>query len=210
LSTNSDNFVSAPSTDHQRAAFRILRYLKNAPGSGVFFNNNFLQLKAFSDSDWATCQETKKSITGFSVYLGNSLISWKSKKQQTISRSSSEAKYRALATTACEIQWITYLLEDLHISYTKPTLLYCDNCSTIQIASNQVFHERTKHIETDFHVVREKLNTGLLKLLPVSSSMQGADIFTKHLPLTLFRDIHFKLGMKNIYSQLERGVNVLY
>ena len=124
---------------------RILRYLKRTPGTGIFLHSqSLIQLKAYNDSDWATCPETRKSITGFSVYLGESLISWKSKKQQTISRSSSEAEYRALAATTCEIQWIIYLLQDLHIQHVQPTILYCDNQAAIQIANNEVFHERTK------------------------------------------------------------------
>ena len=101
-------FVSAPTTIHQQAAFCILRYLKNAPGNGIFLSATSIpQLKAYSDSDWATCPETRKSVTGFSIYLGESLVSWKSKKQQTISRSSSEAEYHALAVTTCNIQWLT-------------------------------------------------------------------------------------------------------
>ena len=84
------------------------------------------------------------TLTGYSIYLGDSLISWKSKKQPTIFRSSSEAEYRALATTTCELQWLSYLLEDLHLPLSQPATLYCDNKYVLQIASNQVFHEHTK------------------------------------------------------------------
>ncbi|XP_020211586.1 uncharacterized protein LOC109796312 [Cajanus cajan] len=199
-------FVSQPTSSHQQAVFRILRYLKQAPGQGIFLAaDSSLQLKAFSDSDWAGCIDTRRSVTGFSVYIGHSLISWRSKKQPTVSRSSSEAEYRALASTACEIQWLTYLLEDFRISFTRPALLYCDNQSALQIASNQVFHERTKHIEIDCHLFREKVTNGLLKLLPVSSSSQLADIYTKALSLSHFKELCSKLGMSNIYSQLEGG-----
>jgi len=179
-------------------------FFKNAPGTGIFFySETSIQLKVYSDSDWATCLETRKSITGFSVYLGESLIPWKSKKQQTISRSSSEAEYRALTATTCEIQWITYLLADLHVKHLQPALLYCDNQVAIQIANNQVFHERKKHIEIDCHVVREKLNVELLKLLPISSSLQAANFFTKSLlqPSSTL----CLLGMRNLYSQLKGG-----
>ena len=176
-------FTSAPSTAHSQATFRILCYLKQAPGSGLFFPaNSSLQLKAFSDSDWAGCLDIRCSITGFSIYLGDSLVSWRSKKQPTVSRSSSETEYRALATTTCELQWLTYLLNDLHVSANQPALLYYDNQSALQIAANKVFHEHTKHIDINCHLVREKVQSGLIKLLPVASPQQLADIFTKSQP----------------------------
>ena len=163
-------FVAHPSSAHQQAAYRILRYLKAAPGSGIFFPaSSTLQLKAFSDSDWAGCVNTRQSITGYSVYLGNSLISWKSKKQATVSRSSSEAEYRALASATCELQWLTHLLNDFGIVYTQPALLLCDNRSALHIVVNPIVHEHMKHIEIDCHIVREKLHSGLIKLLPICS-----------------------------------------
>lgn len=101
-------FMQALKQPHYEAALRIIRYVKSSPAQGLFFSSTSdLQLKAFSDSDWATCLETRKSITGFCVFLGSSLISWRSKKQNTVSRSSSEAEYRALASTTCELQWLT-------------------------------------------------------------------------------------------------------
>ena len=135
-------FISHPTNEHHQAVMRILRYLKRNPSTSIFLHSKSpIQLKAYSDSDWATCLETRKSIIGFSIYLEESFISWKSKKQQTISRSSSKAEYRALVATTCELQWITYLLYDLHIQHQQPTLLYCDNQAAIEIAHNQVFHE---------------------------------------------------------------------
>jgi len=106
----------------------------------------------------------------------------------------------AMAATTYGLQWLTYLLQDLGVSYTQPPTMYCDNQFAIQIASNQVFQERTKHIEIDCHIVRKKITVGLLKLLQISSSMQNADIFIKSLPPSTFQLIHPKLGMKNIYS----------
>lgn len=199
-------FMNVPTIDHQKAASRVLRYLKGSPGQGLFYPaSGSIHIQAFSDSDWAGCRDTRRSITGYSIFLGNSLISWKSKKQSTVSRSSSKAEYRALAATTCEIQWLTYLLLEFRISFNQPANLFCDNNSAIQIASNQVFHERTKHIELDCHIVREKCLSGLLKLLPVRSSMQLADAFTKALQPASFKFMISKLGMMNIYSQLEGG-----
>ena len=98
-------FLSKPMRSHYQVAIRIMRYLKNCPGQGLLFPaDNHLQIEAFSDLDWATCPTTKRSVTRYCVFLGNSLIFWKSKKQHTISKSSMEAKYRALATVTCEVQ----------------------------------------------------------------------------------------------------------
>ncbi|XP_031104380.1 uncharacterized protein LOC116007854 [Ipomoea triloba] len=135
------------------AAHRVLRYIKKAPGQGLFYpKNNGNQLNVFSDSDWASCTETRRSITGFCVFLGPALISWRSKKQATVSRSSSEAEYRALAATVCEVQWITSLLRELQVQPSKPAAVFCDSKSAIAIAENHVFHERTKHIDIDCHI----------------------------------------------------------
>nr|KYP54533.1 Copia protein [Cajanus cajan] len=194
-------YVSHPTTAHQQAANRILRYIKGSPRAGVFFSSsNILQLKAFSDSDWAGCLDTRRSITDFSVYLGSSLISWKSKKQATVSRSSSEAEYRAMASVVCELQWLTFLLKDIGISFIQPAVLYCDNKSALHIAANPVFHERTKHIEIDCHIIREKVQNGLVKLLPVTSANQLADIYTKALSPAAFKFLYVKLGMHDIHS----------
>ncbi|XP_019150778.1 PREDICTED: uncharacterized protein LOC109147625 [Ipomoea nil] len=200
-------FVDTPTYILLTAAHRVLRYIKASPRQGIFYPSHAsLHLKGFSDSDWAACNETRKSVTGYCIFLGSSLISWRSKKQATISRSSSEAKYRALAATVCEIQWLKYLLQDLKVTEAKTATLYCDSRSAVAIAENSVFHERTKHIEIDCHVVREKINQGLIKLLSVSTKNQTADGFTKPLPTALFRDFICKLGVQDLYSPAYGGV----
>lgn len=134
------------------------------------------------------------------MFLGSALVSWKSKKQTTTSRSSCEAEYRAMITTICEVQWLDYLLRDLQVRHSTHVSIYCDNQSTLHIAHNPSYHERTKHIELDCHIVREKLQQGLIHLLPVSSSLQLADILTKPLTSAPFHNIFSKLGMHNIHS----------
>ena len=156
-------FLAKTGITHYDAAIRIIIYIKGASSLGLFFSSNtYAHLKAFCDSDWGTCSDSRQSVTGFSVYLGNSLISWKSKKQGTISKSSCEAEYRAVTIVTCEIQWLTYLLQDFKVPFDQPSLLYYDNDSTIYIATNPVFHEHTKHREIDCHIVREKLKKGLI------------------------------------------------
>lgn len=164
-------FLANPTTQHFKAAHRVLRYLKGSPGKGLFFpRSSNLQLMGFADADWGGCPDSRRSISGYCFFLGDSLVSWKSKKQQTVARSSSEAEYRALAAATCELQWLSYLMKDLQVSCSKQSVLYCDNQSALYIAANPVFHERTKHLEIDCHVVREKCSEGLMKLLPLSSS----------------------------------------
>ncbi|CAL0326485.1 unnamed protein product [Lupinus luteus] len=194
-------FMAAPTINHHKALTRILRYIKGTPGQGLFYpSNSVSQIKGYSDSDWATCPDTRKSIPGYCMFLGDSLVSWKCKKQNTVSRSSSEAEYRALALASCEIQWLSYLMDDLLQSNFKDALLYCDNDSARFIAANSVFHERTKHIDIDCHVVRERLQNKLFHLLPINTKDQAADLLTKALEPALFHQLLPKLGVINIFS----------
>jgi hypothetical protein len=113
------------------------------------------------------------------MFLGNALISWRCKKQYRVSKSSTEAEYRAMSTACSEIVWLRGLLKELGFPHTTPTPLHADNTSAIQIATNPVFHERTKHIEVDCHSIRDTLESRVISLSHISSDLQVADIFTK-------------------------------
>jgi hypothetical protein len=189
-------FVTAPTTVHWGAVLRILRYLRGTQFQSLLFpSTSSLKLSAYSDASWDSDPSDRKSTTGFCVFLGDSLISWKSKKQDVVSRSSTEAEYRAMAVTTCEIVWLRWLLADMGVDVSQPTPLHCDNKSAMQIAKNSVFHERTKHIEIDCHFTRQHLQLGTISLPFVPSALQIADIFTKALSASRFRFLSDKLSM---------------
>lgn len=159
------------------------------PTHGLTFQQGFnLNITAFSDPDWARDSIDRRSTTVFVVFLRSNRISWSETKQKIVSRSSTEAEYRALATTAAEIFWLRQLLRDLQVFGHQPPLLLCDNQSIIQRARNPVFHGRTKHIEVDFYYVRERVTAKDIDLSFVPTTTQLADLFTK--PLTSHR-LHF-------------------
>ena len=138
--------VSAPREAHWDATLYLLRYLKLSPSTGIFISsNNDLNLSSYCDADWASCSETRRSLTGYCIFLGQTLVSWKTKKQAIVSRSSTEAEYRSLASTVCELLWISYILRDFDITVPLPIPIWCDNQAALHIVANPVFHERTKH-----------------------------------------------------------------
>ncbi|KAM1354495.1 hypothetical protein PS2_028626 [Malus domestica] len=180
-------FMHKPMESHYVAVKMILRYLKGTVKLGINYVPGSMDLHAFSDADWAGDPNDRRSTTGFVVFLGHNPISWSSKKQQTVSRSSTEAEYRALSTTAAELDWIKQLLDFLQIQVTTPPILFCDNMSAIALSCNPVLHQRTKHIEVDIHFVRERVAKRLLQVQFVTSGDQFADILTKGLSAPLFR-----------------------
>ncbi|WJZ84043.1 hypothetical protein VitviT2T_003671 [Vitis vinifera] len=147
-------FMPSPRHLHLAAIRRIIRYLRGSPTRELFFpTGSSLQLVAYSDVDWAGCPNTRRSTTGWCMFLGDALISWKCKKQDRVSKSSTEAEYRAMSTTCSEIVCLRGLLEELGFPQTTSTPFHADNTSAIQIATNPLFHERTKHIEVDCHSI---------------------------------------------------------
>ena len=201
-------FLQQPRIPHLQALLHTLAYIQGSSSQGILLQGaQQLSLQAYSDSDWAACPSSRRSVTGYLILLGSYPLSWKSKKQSVVSRSSSEAEYRAMAQAASEVTWIVRLLTELGVSNLTPVQLNCDNQSALQIARNPVFHERTKHIEIDCHFTRDKVLEGLLQLQYLPTSSQLADILTKVLPGPHFQDLLSKLGMVNTldHSSLRGG-----
>ncbi|WVZ85642.1 hypothetical protein U9M48_032542, partial [Paspalum notatum var. saurae] len=175
--------MHAPRDVHMTMLKRILRYVKGTLHLGIqLCPVTTPSITAYSDPDWAGCPDTRRSTSGFCVFLGDSLISWSSKRQTTVSRSSAEAEYRAIANAVAECSWLRNLLGELKISLPKATVVFCDNVSAVYMSHNPVHHRRTKHIELDIHFVREKVAIGQLRVHHVPSSRQLANVFTKGLP----------------------------
>jgi hypothetical protein len=186
-------YMAAPTTTHLAAAKRILRYLRGTLHHGIAFTPGPLQLSAYTDADWAGDPDDRRSTSGYLVYLGSNPITWSAKKQPTVSRSSTESEYKALAIASVKLCWIRTLLKDFGIYLSPTPILWCDNVSALAIASNPVFHARTKHIEVDFHFVRERVLRKDLDVKFVSTIDQLTDIFTKSLPTQRFIDLRCNL-----------------
>ncbi|GJV48461.1 ribonuclease H-like domain-containing protein [Tanacetum coccineum] len=146
--------------------------------------------------DWAGFSATRRSTSGYCVFLGDNLLTWSSKRQDMLSRSSAEAEYHGVANAVAETSWIRNLLRELHTPLFTATLVYCDNVSVVYMSANPVQHHRTKHIDIDIHFVRDKVAAGHVRVLHVPSRFQYADIFTKGLPYPLFTDFRSSLSVR--------------
>ncbi|RVW56421.1 Retrovirus-related Pol polyprotein from transposon TNT 1-94 [Vitis vinifera] len=194
-------FLQSPCDSHWDAVIRILRYIKSTPGQGVLYENRgHTQVVGYTDADWAGSPTDRRSTSGYCVFIGGNLISWKSKKQDVVARSSAEAEYRAMALATCELIWLRHLLQELRFGKDEQMKLICDNQAALHIASNPVFHERTKHIEVDCHFIREKIASGCVATSFVNSNDQLADIFTKSLRGPRIKYICNKLGAYDVYA----------
>ncbi|WVY93382.1 hypothetical protein V8G54_032470 [Vigna mungo] len=194
-------FLNSPCEDHWDAVVRILKYIKRSPGKGLLYGpNNDTKIVCYSDADWAGSPSDRRSTSGYCVSIGGNLISWKSKKQSVVARSSAEAEYRAMASATCELVWLKQLLSELKFGDITHMTLICDNQAALHISANSVFHERTKHIEVDCHFIREKIISGDIKTEFVNSSNQLADIFTKSLQGPRIDYLCNKLGTYDLYA----------
>ncbi|WVZ02898.1 hypothetical protein V8G54_023704 [Vigna mungo] len=191
-----------PRQPHLSAAKHILRYLKGTTDYGVYFpksvNNTSNVLEAWCDADWSGDQEDMKSTFGYIFKLMGTSVSWCSKKQSIVALSSCEAEYISAAETACQSVWLEAVLHDLKIEIHKPTCLMVDNKSAISLSKNPISHGRSKHIETKYHYIRERVNEGKLELVYCSTDEQIAYVFTKPLRQCRFEKLKVLLGIKSL------------
>ncbi|KAG7533199.1 Ribonuclease H-like superfamily [Arabidopsis thaliana x Arabidopsis arenosa] len=191
--------MQAPTLHHWNMVTRILKYLKGAPGQGIWMGcNKNTELVGYCDADYAGDTKDRRSTTGYCTFIGGNLVTWRSKKQKVVSLSSAEAEYRAMRKLITELMWLKALLKDFGIDTPKPITMHCDNQAAIHIASNSVFHERTKHIEVDCHKVREQVQLGVILPCYTESEEQLADIFTKGASTKVCEYIHHKLGLVDL------------
>ncbi|CAL2237756.1 unnamed protein product [Prunus armeniaca] len=194
-------FMHAPSEDHMAAVTRILRYLKVTPSKGLMFSKyGHTYVEGYTNADWAGSATDRRSTSGYFTFVGGNLVTWRSKKQKVVSRSSAEAEYRGMAHDVCELLWLRRLLRDLGFGPKKPMDLYCDNKAAIAIAHNPVQHDRTKHVEVDRNFIKEKLDAEIVSFPFISSEYQLAYVLTKAISTSIFHNSLDKLGMRDVFA----------
>jgi len=180
-----------------------LRYLKGTMDYGCKYEKG-TELKPFllgySDSDFAGDTQDRKSTTGVIYFLGGNLITWASQKQKIVALSSCEAEYVAAAAAACQGVWLSRLIGDLLGTKEAPIKLLMDNMSAIALSKNPVHHDRSKHIDTKFHFIRECIEQGKVEIDHVRTEDQLADIFTKALGRVSFLQMRQALGIVKVHQ----------
>jgi hypothetical protein len=188
--------MNDPREPHLTAMKRILRYLRGTLYFRLLLRrSSTTELRVYTDDDWAGCLDTRRSTSGYVVFLGDSLVSWSSKHQLVVSRSSAEAEYRAVANGVDEAAWLRQLLQELHSPLATSTLVFCDNVSVVYLSTNPVQHQRTKHVEINLHFVHEQVACGAVHVLHVPTASQFTDVFTKGLSSLVFAKFRSSLNI---------------
>jgi hypothetical protein len=158
-------FLHAPTMVHWAAVKRILRYLKNSTRIGLKISKcRTLLVSGFSDADWVGSLDDRRSTGGYAIFLGTNLVSWSARKWNTVSQSSTEAEYKAVANATTEIMWIQTLLREIQVPCPTTAKLWCDNIGAKYLSANPAFHARTKHIEVAYHFVCERVSRKLIEI----------------------------------------------
>lgn len=188
-------FNDCYSDAHWKAAKRVLRYLKGTIDYRLMYEKSGLDVRGYVDADWASCEIDRKSYTGYVFKIGNSIVSWESRKQKTVALSSTEAEYMALANACKESLFIrTFLKECLNIDCV--TTLFNDNQSALKLSENCMYHARTKHIDIRHHFIRDVVKNNLIKIEHLSTEDMTADLLTKPLSSVKFNKFVSQLNLK--------------
>ena len=191
-------FMSKPGKDHWTGIKRILRYIQGTLNYGLVFSadDKSHTLVGFSDADWAGDLDTRRSTSGYVFQIQGNTVSWCSKRQATVSKSSTEAEYTALSGACQEAVWMRRLLADIGFEQRGPSTIFEDNQGAIELAKNPKFHNRTKHIDVSFHFIREQVNLKAISVKYCPTKDMLADIMTlSKIAFQRFRD---NLGVKEI------------
>ncbi|CAM8944471.1 unnamed protein product [Rhodiola kirilowii] len=188
-------YQADPKESHLLQVKRIIKYVCGTVEFGIWYTKDTnSHLVGFCDADWAGSAEDRKSTSGGCFFLGNNLVSWFSKKQNSISLSTAEAEYIAAGSWCTQLLWMKQMLSEYRVEQKEMTL-YCDNMSAISISKNPVHHSRTKHIDIRHHFIRELVEQKVVTLQHVTMDKQLADIFTKPLDAAQFKTLRSSLGL---------------
>ncbi|RVW72812.1 Retrovirus-related Pol polyprotein from transposon RE1 [Vitis vinifera] len=199
-------FMQRPTDEHWKVVKRILRYLRATMDYGIHLKKVVeLSSIGFSYADWGSNPDDRRSVSGHCVFFGNNIVSWHSKKQQTVSRSSIEAEYRSLAELVIEVTWIQSLLSELQCKTPRIPVLWCDNLNTVLLSTNPILHARTKHIELDIYFVREKVLKKDMDIRHVPVNEQVADVLTKAISSGQFNQMRNKLKVEGLTTLSLKG-----
>ena len=191
--------MSNPSTEHWSGVKRMLRYLKGTMNYGLRYSDDGSnQLVGFSDADWAGDLDTRRSTSGYTFYIGKSLVSWSSRRQSTVARSSTEAEYVALSSASQEAIWLRRLMRDISFQEVPPTLIHEDNQGAIDLSKNAKHHDRTKHIDISHHFIRERVACNEIVVDYCPTGDMVADVMTKAVPKVKFEKFRSMLGVVKI------------
>ena len=189
-------FMSNPNVQHWSGVKRVLRYLKGTKNFGLCYSKaDDNQLVGFSDADWAGDLHTRRSTSGYTFHVGPSLVSWSSRKQVTVARSSTEAEYVALSSATQEAIWLRRLLSDISFQECPTTLINEDNQGAIELSKNAKHHERTKHIDIAYHFIRERVSSQEIVVSYCPTNDMIADVMTKAVPRVKFEKFRSSLGV---------------
>ncbi|CAL2243101.1 unnamed protein product [Prunus armeniaca] len=203
-------FMTNPTKKHMGVARRVLRYVQGTLNYGIeYVKDNYAILIGFCDANWAGSEDDSISTSGYAFSFGSGAFSWASVKQNTVALSTAEAEYVSASEATTQAIWLRFVLDDFGEMQTEATPLFCDNMSAISMAKNPVFHQRTRHINKRYHIIREALQEGVVDMKFCRSEEQLADIFTKALPKVRFNQLRLKLGVKLIDNEENEEIEEL-